>query len=85
MTVDELPKVVTSEKLDYKLLMQEHLTKNGKAIKPVKRRNESQTIDPAIHCSYCQAPSDYLYLNNGRAQDNRYQCKICHNLFNHKN
>lgn len=85
LTIDELPKVVEPEKLDYKILLQDHLDNSGKLLKPVKRRVNSPSIDPSIHCPCCQAPADYLYLNNGKSKDPQYQCKICKNLFSQKN
>ncbi|MCF1619080.1 DDE-type integrase/transposase/recombinase [Tetragenococcus koreensis] len=85
MTVDELPKVVEMETLDYKELLQEHLHQTGKPLKPVQRRASSPTVSSAIHCPRCQAPADYLYLNNGKSDNDQYLCKVCANLFNYKN
>lgn len=85
LTIDALPKVIETQKLDYKQLLKEHLSSTGKGLKPVKRRQGSIPVDPSVCCPRCQAPAEYLYLNNGKAHDNQYQCKVCSALFNHKN
>lgn len=84
LTVDELPKVIELQKFDYRRLQKKALVETGKEIKPVRRRATSKAIDPAVHCPRCQAPSDYLYLNNGTAENDQFRCKVCDALFNHK-
>lgn len=74
--------VVELEKLDYRLLLQQHLDQTGKAIKPVQRRKNSLSVPKDILCPKCQAPHDYLYNNNGGK--GQFQCKICQTNFNHK-
>lgn len=83
LVVDDLPTVVELEKLDYRLLLQQHLDQTGKAIKPVQRRKNSLAVPKDILCPKCQAPHDYLYNNNGGK--GQFQCKICQTNFNHIN
>jgi transposase-like protein len=82
LTIDELPLVVEHEVLDYKQLINEALDATGKLIKPVQRRKNSSIPPKHLKCPHCQAPSDYLYKNNG--DSGQYQCKICLQLFNEK-
>ena len=62
-------------KLNWELLktIKESLT--GKPIKPVARRNGKKP-PPGCKCSHCNAPSKYIYLNNGKLQS-QVKCKIC--------
>ena len=82
LTIDETPTVVELERLDYKQLLQV-AEESGKPIKKVQRRKNSTQVPNSIHCPKCQAPSGYLYKNNGNK--NQYQCKICSTLFSEKN
>lgn len=85
LTIDQLPKVVETKKLDFKVLLKNHLKETGKILKPVKRRQTSKPICSSVTCPCCQAPAEYLYLNNGKAENDQYQCKVCLTIFNHKN
>ena len=75
LQIDELPLIQKLEKLDYRVLLQEHLDQTGKAIKPVQRRRKSTPVPSSFHCPKCGAPSDYLYANNGK--NGQYLCKVC--------
>jgi putative transposase len=77
--VDQTPIIEKRETLDYKQLIQEHLQNTGQQLKPVRRTKNSTKVKTSITCPHCNAPSDYIYHNNGgRGQ---YLCKICHNTF----
>ncbi|QEU47651.1 DDE-type integrase/transposase/recombinase [Schleiferilactobacillus harbinensis] len=68
---------IQPEKLDYQELLAQHLTDTGKPIKAVRRR---KPIDfQALRCARCDAPSDYLYANNGKG--GQLECKVCHFKF----
>jgi len=82
LTLDDAPKVVTLEKLDYQELLHK-AEAAGKPIKKINRRKSSTQVPDHIRCAKCQAPSDYLYKNNGEL--NQYQCKVCSALFSEKN
>jgi transposase-like protein/DNA-directed RNA polymerase subunit RPC12/RpoP len=82
LEIDDVPRVVELKPLDYKVLLRE-ANELGKPIKKIRRQKESTKVAQHIHCPKCQAPSDYLYKNNG--EQNQYQCKVCSTLFNNKN
>ncbi|MGV3487363.1 MAG: IS6 family transposase [Tuberibacillus sp.] len=83
LQVDDLPIIVTPEKLDFKHLLSEYMISKGKPLKPVQRRSNSTPVPSSIKCPKCGAPSDYLYANNG--DKGQYQCKVCACLFSAKN
>jgi transposase-like protein len=78
-TVDTVPIIKKLETLDYKTLLSEYKTENGKELKPVKSRGGKSVSSDAI-CPRCGAPHNYLYDNNGgRGQ---LLCKVCNFRFN---
>ncbi len=84
LQVDEPPVIVKLEKLDYQVLIQEKLTLHHKVINPVKRRADGQHQVPGkCKCPRCDAPSDYLYANNGKG--GQYLCKVCDTRFSDRN
>ena len=83
LRVDDLPIVETFEKQDYKVLLEEHQQTTGKPLRPIKRRAHSTPVPEHLTCPHCDAPSDYLYPNNG--DKGQYQCKICETRFNRQN
>jgi len=84
MEVDDLPIIETLEKLDYKELLSNHLSKHGKELKPIRRhKNSVVTVPASLTCPKCSAPSSYLYANNG--DKGQYQCKVCACLFSKQN
>jgi len=60
---------------DWKKLKTDKELKTGKIITPVQFRNGKK---PPIgcKCSHCNAPRQYLYVNNGKIQS-QVKCKIC--------
>jgi transposase-like protein/transcription elongation factor Elf1 len=77
-TIDKVPIIIEIEKLDYKLLLKEHKAKTNKQLKPVNRRN-GKTVSRKHKCPRCDAPSKYMYDNNGgRGQ---LKCKVCGHTF----
>lgn len=83
LTVDDLPLVEKREQLNYKELLHAHLTAKGKPLKPVNHRHAASQPPTSLDCPRCQAPSDYLYRNNGAA--GQFLCKVCALRFNQKN
>lgn len=65
---------------DFKRLLIEYRHKNGKGLKPVVRHKNSQVPPPYARCEHCNAPAVYLYVNDGRRQ-NQLRCKVCNTLF----
>jgi transposase-like protein len=53
-----------------------HYKKHGKYISTVRRREKSQLPPPGCKCNHCGASAKYLYLNNGKL-NNQLKCKIC--------
>lgn len=83
LQVDKQPIFEVPEKLDYKLLLKEHLQSNNKELKPIMHHKNKTVVPKDIVCPKCGAPHQYLYDNNGgRGQ---YLCKICRTVFNPKN
>lgn len=81
LEVDELPVIEQLEKLSFQDLLEEHLQKHGKPLKPVQRRkNAKVSVPEKLCCPRCGAPSSYLYANNGNK--GQFQCKVCECLFN---
>jgi transposase-like protein len=68
-------KITTDNALDWKKLKNDKELKTGKLIKPVKIRNDKK-VPSKCKCGHCNAPREYLYLNNGKLQS-QVQCKIC--------
>ena len=80
--IDPLPPVTQRpviEKLDYKILLKEYKNKTGKELKPVKRHKTSIQVPSNLRCKRCNAPSEYLYFNDGRKKS-QLLCKVCDNL-----
>ena len=82
LVVDLQPIFEPLEKIDYKILLANHLHTRGKPLKPVSRRKGSTPVPDNLCCAHCDAPSDYLYANNG--DGGQYKCKVCECNF-HKN
>lgn len=75
--VDPKPPIpyVAEATLDYKKLLK------SKRIKPVTRRTE-EAPPKHLRCPHCNAPSEYLYINNGKNQKSvQYRCKVCSKTF----
>jgi transposase-like protein len=62
----------------YKDILRSYHTINGKTLKPVNLRKKSTAVADKVVCPHCQAPSIYLYLNNGRKKS-QVKCKVCSN------
>ena len=50
----------------------------GKLLKPVRRRG-GFSVPEHCRCEHCNAPADFLYLNDGQ-KGNQVRCKICNHL-----
>jgi transposase-like protein len=64
-----------SKLLDWKKLKKEKELKSGKILKPVQVRGD-RVLPPGYKCPHCNAPKQYLYLNNGKLLS-QVKCKIC--------
>lgn len=64
-----------TDKLEWKLLKAAKESLAGKPINPVHYQNGKKP-PPGCKCGHCNAPGQYLYLNNGKLQS-QVKCKIC--------
>lgn len=65
--------------LNWKKLKAEYEKHRGKILSPIRRRKGSIEAPGHCRCEHCDAPSHYLYLNDGK-KGNQVRCKICNNL-----
>ena len=72
---DELPKIQPyNQEWSYKDLIPYWKKRYGKLIKPISRRSDCDIPESCV-CPRCQAPSVYLYKNNG--SKGQFRCKVC--------
>ncbi|PJW16815.1 DDE-type integrase/transposase/recombinase [Geobacillus sp. WSUCF-018B] len=84
LQVDDLPIIDVPETLDYRQLLADYEARHGRPLPPIQRRdNAKHRVPDSLTCPRCQAPSSYLYANNGGK--GQYQCKVCQCRFNHRN
>ena len=79
--IDELPLILNVEPWDYRDFMaylKWRYKDDYKPIKPIRRRTECD-IDDDCKCPRCNAPSIYLYKNNG--SKGQLMCKVCDTKF----
>ncbi len=74
-TVPPLPVVIEHETPHWETIKVEKEQLTGKTIKPVRHRSDRKP-PPGCRCHQCNAPIDYLYLNNGHLKS-QVKCKIC--------
>lgn len=75
---DKLPLLAADigpEPLNFEQLLDEHMIKTGRELKPIRRRADAVIRFQDQTCPRCSAPSDYLYANNGKG--NQLKCKVC--------
>lgn len=79
--IDTVPPLLGSEldakekNLDWRELQNKHEHDTGKKISPVKR-NSGKAPPVGCRCTVCNAPRNFLYLNNGKLSS-QVLCKIC--------
>ena len=79
--IDELPLILNVEPWDYRDFMaylEWRYKDDLKLIRPIRRRSECDIAEDC-KCPRCNAPSIYLYRNNGFK--GQLQCKVCQTLF----
>ena len=79
--IDQLPLILNVEPwnyLDYIAYLEWRYKDQFKPIKPIRRRSECD-IDENCKCPRCNAPSIYLYKNNG--SKGQLMCKVCSTKF----
>lgn len=65
--------------LDWRELLSGHRARKGRPLKPVSRRNGQAPLADC-RCERCGAPSEWLYVNDGRKRS-QLRCKVCGSLF----
>lgn len=78
--LDKPPIIVQSFVIDYDFLIEYYKYRYKKHLKPIKRKDPSTAPESHIKCPLCNAPSAYIYKNNGAK--GQYECKVCDNHFN---
>lgn len=78
--ITKLPVQPQSTK-NWTTILKELFQKTGNNLKPIIRINSNNTAPKDIKCPRCNAPSEYLFYNNGK-QRSQIRCKVCNNLFN---
>lgn len=72
------PRPPISPQADWRKLKDELEKRSGKSLKPVRRRG-GFAVPVHCRCEHCDAPADFLYLNDGK-KGNQVRCKICNHL-----
>jgi len=65
----------------YKILLEQHQKTHGKKLKPVTRRPGKKRPPEQAHCQCCNAPAQYLSINDGEKQ---VYCKVCKHYSNYE-
>jgi putative transposase len=63
---------------NWRKLKADYQERTGKTLRKVVRRGNFK-LPEHCYCEHCNAPSDYLYLNDGK-KSNQLLCKICKKL-----
>lgn len=66
-------------KLNWKDLLNKYQLEHGKPLEPVNPKNPCTKVPPNSVCRVCDAPSEYLYFNNGKKRL-QIRCKVCSSL-----
>jgi len=83
LLVDGPPIFEAVAKTDHRVLLLKYFQENGKNLKTVKRHIGSTAVPKKLSCPHCDAPSDYIYANNGLG--GQFLCKVCDCRFSGKN
>lgn len=66
--------------LNFQSLLDDYKKLHGKDLKPIKLRNNSNSLSNLVQCPYCSAPHNYIYFNDGKKKS-QLKCKVCSNTF----
>ena len=81
-SIDQLPVYKTKENVPhYKILLEQYQKTNGKKLKSVKRRTGKKRPPQHAHCQFCDAPAEFLSINDGEKQ---VYCKVCKHYSNYE-
>ncbi|MFH0734022.1 MAG: DDE-type integrase/transposase/recombinase [bacterium] len=82
-SVDPNPPIPANQtsipKLNWKNLINEYQLKHKKPLKPINPKKSSTKMSSNSFCEFCNAPSEYLYFNDGKKQS-QIKCKVCSHL-----
>jgi putative transposase len=74
-SIDQLPVYQPKKNIPhYTILLNEHQQTHGKPLTPVKRKTGKRKPPHQARCGWCEAPAQYLSLNDGKKQ---VYCKVC--------
>jgi putative transposase len=76
----EPPKKESGPSKDYKQILAEYERTHGKPLAPVRNHSGSPRVPDLMVCPCCNAPSGYLYYNDGKKRT-QFLCKACGELF----
>jgi len=76
----ELPKKEPGPSKHYRQILVEYEKMHGKPLSPVRYRAGSPRVPDLVTCPCCNAPSEYLYYNDGKKRT-QLLCKVCSELF----
>jgi len=65
---------------DYRQILAEYERTHGKPLSSVRYRAGSAHVPDLVVCPCCNAPSEYLYYNDGKKRS-QLLCKVCNELF----
>jgi len=69
------PKIDSEPTMSWKELRDHYRNETGKELKPVCRRGGKEPPSGS-RCEHCNAPTKFLYLNNGK-EGTQVRCKVC--------
>ncbi len=70
----------TKPTTNYRELLLAYQRKHGQKLRPIKHRAKGLEVPEKSTCPSCQAPSQYLYFNDG-SKRTQLRCKVCQCLF----
>jgi putative transposase len=76
----EPPKKEPGPQKDYRQILAEYAKTHDTPLAPVRHRKGSVRVPDPLVCPCCNAPSAYLYYNDGKRQS-QLLCKVCGELF----
>ncbi len=65
--------------MNWKELLKKFQRTHGHALKPIKRRSADKKVPEHLACPNCEAPSQFLYFNDGKRRQ-QILCKLCGTL-----
>jgi putative transposase len=81
-SIDQLPIYQPRKNVPhYSILLEQYQQHHGRPLAPVKRKAGKRKPPPQARCQWCEAPAQYLSLNDGNKQ---IRCKVCKHYSNYE-